>query len=522
MAHMKYARASVVRPHVSRDAWATVRTASASKAPGNLSGNLIARAAEFFGGPFDINKYLLTHATIIASVDAYAPQDAKLGSVMEDGRRVNRRFADFRVKTACDCYINNNLDAWSRPVIMKAHSTFVGAHNFVEHVQLEDLSKGRIIDAVARDIGDSVYVDILIATDKQHRDLVAAIESGKMGTLSMGCTVDGTICTKCGHWAADETEMCPHIKYQKGNTFFDEQGRQHRIAELCGHESLDPTGGVTFIEASWVEAPAFTGAVKRNVLVPNAETARRAYEILSSTPPEWSDDLQRKAASEVEPQEAVVVGKVADRREERIQQVISNMALAATPMGTDEFLAGWMDDEEVDAPAEDAPAEDAPAEDAPAEAAPAKSEDPLKGIEDELAQYMTDRLKKRFKDQITQSQGEEPSGMAPNETLAKQAAATRKIYLTGLKIALDSSRSDIELMDRVSRLNQTAGVVISRALYLAALEVGPLGQYSSNQKFEGACKQALKRNIEAQEMVALRRLSLLLNQQAVASKRSAK
>lgn len=143
------------------------------------------------------------------------------------------------------------MDSWDRDVLLKSYRTFIGSHNFVEHVQVEDLSKGRIIDAVARDIGDSVYIDILVATDRKHTDLVKAIESGQMNSMSMGCTVDFTQCTKCGNVAVDETEMCKHIRYEKGNTFFDEKGQQHRVAELCGHKTVDG-GGVTFIEASWV------------------------------------------------------------------------------------------------------------------------------------------------------------------------------------------------------------------------------------------------------------------------------
>lgn len=208
MPFSKYAYASVVQPHVSRAAWAKIRTAGRAAKQTKLPENLVDRAAAMFGGPFNIQNYLLTHATIIASVDTYEPSGIKLGSVTEDGFRVNRKYADFRIKTESDKYINNNLDSWSRPVILAAYPTFIGGHNFVEHVQMEELSRGRIIDAVARDIGDSIYVDILIATDRRHTDLVRDIESGEMGELSMGCTVDNTTCTKCGHVAADETEMC--------------------------------------------------------------------------------------------------------------------------------------------------------------------------------------------------------------------------------------------------------------------------------------------------------------------------
>lgn len=190
MAFMKYARAAIVHPHMTGRAWSQVRTAARAEA--DVSENLVQRASDIFGKPFNPNDYLLTHATIVASVDTYDPPGVKLGRVLDGGFRVNRKFANFRVKTGCDKYINNNLDCWDRDVLLKSYRTFIGGHNFVEHVQIEDQSKGRIIDAVARDIGDSVYVDILIATDRQHADLVEAIENGKMGTLSMGCFLPGT------------------------------------------------------------------------------------------------------------------------------------------------------------------------------------------------------------------------------------------------------------------------------------------------------------------------------------------
>ena len=190
MAFMKYARATVVQPHVTREGWKQVRTASTSEV--SLQENLIDRAGGIFKSPFDPKKFLLTHATIVCSVDSYTPEGMKTGSILDNGFRVNRRYPDFRITPETDKYINNNLDAWVRGVLLKSFLTFIGAHNFVEHVQVEDLSKGRIIDAVARDIGESIYIDILIATDRKHTDLVKSIESGKTSTLSMGCFLPGT------------------------------------------------------------------------------------------------------------------------------------------------------------------------------------------------------------------------------------------------------------------------------------------------------------------------------------------
>lgn len=189
MAFIKYASATVTQPYVTPKTWGKIRTASSDK---NIPASIVDQANTILGGEFNPDQYLLTHATIVASVDTYEPANAKLGSVEDNGFTVNRKYGNYRIKPECDKFINNNLDSWDRDVLLQSYRTFVGSHNFVEHVQVEDLSKGRIIDAVARDIGDSVYIDILVATDRKHTDLVKAIESGQMNSMSMGCFLPNT------------------------------------------------------------------------------------------------------------------------------------------------------------------------------------------------------------------------------------------------------------------------------------------------------------------------------------------
>lgn len=462
MAMMKYAKANIVQPHISRKGWAKVRTAA--KAAANVSENLIERASQIFGRPFNPADYLLTHATIVASVDTYEPPNVKLGNVMDGGFRVNRKFGNFRVKLGCDQFINNNLDCWDREVLKLSYPTFIGGHNFVEHIQQEELSKGRIIDAVARDIGDSLYIDILIATDRKHADLVEAIESGKMSTLSMGCTVDGTICTKCGHWAADDTEMCPHIKYEKGNTFFDDQGRQHRVAELCGHPSLAPTGGVNFIEASWVGTPAFTGAVLRNILEANAGTplGKAASAILSIPPEQWNVQTRRKAA--------------------------------ALAFGNDNFLAGWEDDDE-----------DAGG-DAPSESKPEGMDD----VEEDLVQHVKQRVVRRIKKDMDEKDREDamdlPASTQPNDNVVKQA-----MFKTALQMAVRYSSNDVDLMDKVASVDAEHGLAIDREFYLAATRLGSSEGYDSVEHFVRAIRAALGRKPSVAEAKVLMRLSKLIS-----------
>ena len=288
---LKYAKAQVVTPQLHGLEWDRIRVASGQK---RLDSSLKKKAEELLGEPFTPDRFLLTHATIVCSVDAVSVPNVKTGSIEEEGQSINRRSMLTIESPETDKYINNNLDCWSRGVIKRSYKTFVGAHNFVEHVKVEGLSKGRIIDAVMRDIGESIYVDILVATDRKHEDLVRQILSGEMNGMSMGCSVDFTICTKCGHVAADEPQMCRHVKYEKGNVFFDENGNKHRVAELCGHETTGETGGVTFIEASWVAVPAFKGAVARNTLEIPSSNANPQDEKLNEVPSQW---LSKSASS---------------------------------------------------------------------------------------------------------------------------------------------------------------------------------------------------------------------------------
>jgi len=258
MAFFRYAKAATVKPDINFSGWDEVR--------GHTANPFVDRAASkvVFRG-YDPSDYMLSHCTIIASVDTEQGH-GPLGRSIVDGFQINRRYADWLVTPNTSRYINNNNDCWERKMLLSCFKTFVGGENYVEHIQIPEMSRGKIIDAAARDIGDSIYIDILVATHRKHKPLIAAITSGQLQTLSMGCSVEFTICTKCGNVAYDETQLCPHIRWAKGNEYIDEFGNKRKIAELCGH--ISEPESVKFIEASWVANPAFTGAVLRNILSP--------------------------------------------------------------------------------------------------------------------------------------------------------------------------------------------------------------------------------------------------------------
>lgn len=258
MAFLRYANASTIKPDINFSGWDEVRKHS--------NPFLERSASKIVFQEYNPSDYMLSHCTIIASVDT-EQNGAPLGKHMVDGFQVHRKYSDWLITPKTSKYINNNHDAWEKKLLLACFRTFIGGENYVEHIQIPEMSRGKIIDAAARDIGDSIYVDILVATHRKHRELIGAITSGQLQTLSMGCQVEFTTCTRCGNVAHDETELCPHVRYAKGNEWIDEVGNKRKIAELCGHIEEEP-GSVKFIEASWVANPAFTGAVLRNILSP--------------------------------------------------------------------------------------------------------------------------------------------------------------------------------------------------------------------------------------------------------------
>lgn len=268
-------------------------------------------ASHIVGKPFNPGEFVLSHVTIVSSVTTEsAPKDAvpAISALVgggfdprtifnisgQGGFQPNRIYPDYRIVRNTQKFINDNNDAFSQGVLKKSYRTFVGAENFLEHVQIAALSKGKILDSALRDVGDSFYVDILVATDKFHEELCASILDGTVDKMSMGCDIVGSQCSCCGHWSTDDSNLCPCIRNFKGQNFIDLDGKPSRIGELCGHESIDPTGGVTFKEASWVEGPAFKGAVSRDILVlPEGTKPRSWHHVIPSN---WQGQTGKSAS----------------------------------------------------------------------------------------------------------------------------------------------------------------------------------------------------------------------------------
>jgi rubredoxin len=199
---------------------------------------------------FTPKKYIFSHATIVGGVEPEA----------ENGYRIRTEHSDL---------VNDNGNAWYNQVLLESYKSFIMAENYLEHVQIKQLSKGKILDAVAWVVEDkadlpTVFIDILVATNKKHVKLCNAIRDKSMNSMSMGCNITHFQCSRCGEvFEEDEGKSCRHIDYQLGKSFKDD-GKSYRIAEMCGVAGIPHS--CEFIEASWVATPAFTPAIRHDSL----------------------------------------------------------------------------------------------------------------------------------------------------------------------------------------------------------------------------------------------------------------
>ena len=207
---------------------------------------------------FNQQDFLFAHVTILASC-----------KVEDNG---------YRIVEPCDELVNANGNAWTNEVIQHCYKTFIGGSVFQNHLQIPSLEKGKILDAVLRPVNykgkngkeaDVWYCDLLTATSRKHEDLIEKIESGKLTTLSMGTVASKCTCSICGKIIGDDDKNCKHLENHLGQ-YVKVDGKPYKCAELIG--AIDPKTGeyipdsCHFIEASWVDHPAFAGAVVNELL----------------------------------------------------------------------------------------------------------------------------------------------------------------------------------------------------------------------------------------------------------------
>jgi hypothetical protein len=451
---------------------------------------------------------------------------------MVNGVQIDVKWPDYRIRPECHEIINNNGDAWERSLLLATYRTFIGAPNYLEHIQLPELSKGFIVDAIARDLGSTCYIDILVATDRKHTLLINDILAGQIDAMSMGCISLFTACTKCGNVAADDSQLCPCVMYEgKGTKFIDEDGMIHPIAELIGHVSVPNSN--QFIEASWVRNPAFGGAARRNILNPNQEAIAAKIEEAASI---------NKLRQDVE--DLVGIKKAASMRTAQDEpegggEEGGDLGDISPPPGEEGGEEGGLGDispppgEGGEGPPEGGPEEGAPKEDAPEEGAPEgePKEDKIEEFIAQAQEYLLQSIVKGLEKKLKPTPEDVGSVTVPGSTsdvgdfesgnnnlvganfdkrlqqlfsqypkLVKWASWAHKVvHLGGRQAIKASGMSPRDLIvlswieDTVRSYNYPSG------LYQVAMNVGPLEFYPTEASFLAACKINLGRTLTPKE-----------------------
>jgi uncharacterized C2H2 Zn-finger protein len=193
-------------------------------------------------------KFLLSWCTIVAGVERFKPGH---GFIHPHHSK----------------WLNENGNGWFNDLLLESYPSFIMAENYLEHIQVSRLSKGKILDAVAWVASSNkvptVFVDILVATNRKHRRLVEQIQAKKIKAMSMGCDVTHFQCSKCEKIYTDDDDRCHHVENSAGR-YFERDGAKLRIGEMCGVAGKPDT--CRFVEASWVVIPAFTPAIRHGDL----------------------------------------------------------------------------------------------------------------------------------------------------------------------------------------------------------------------------------------------------------------
>ena len=204
MARKHFANAIMSRQNVPFDEWMEVLR---NQNEGAVPRDHVHRIAKTVLRKCDPNQYLLSHATIVASVDTYEPKGVKTGRMMNRGIQIDVRYPDFRIKHDCLDLINNNNDGWNRSLLLSTYRTFVGAPNYCF---LPD-TKIQMADGTLSSIEDISVGDLVIGGSGQPKKVVhkhVRDYSGDIKLIYVGHRKNPICCTPNHPFAVMRNDDC--------------------------------------------------------------------------------------------------------------------------------------------------------------------------------------------------------------------------------------------------------------------------------------------------------------------------
>lgn len=205
----------------------------------------------------------------------------------------------FRAKAIKADEANSNGDYFSIEELLKAYKSFEGVPFFTNHNnQNVENARGKIIHAEWIPEEKSVYT--LAFVDREaFPHICRSIEEEYITGVSMGCSVEYSICNICENKAEKTEDYCSHIRERKGRTFSGKATnvRTGETKEFKNEPVFEYNYGIKFIELSAVVDPACPSC-RIQGLIKNDEIIKKVANIQNSIYMYRSASIEKKAGQE--------------------------------------------------------------------------------------------------------------------------------------------------------------------------------------------------------------------------------
>lgn len=189
----------------------------------------------------------------------------------------------FRAKAIEANIPNTNGDYFSEEELFRAYKTFEGVPFFTNHDnQNIENAKGKIIFAEWIPEEKAVYTIAFVDRDA-YPHISRSIEEEYITGVSMGCSVEYSVCNICGNKAEKTDDYCTHIRNRKGRKF---SGKATNVVTGAIKDFKDElvyeyNYGIKFIELSAVVDPACPSCHIQGI-IPNDDYLKRVANIQNS------------------------------------------------------------------------------------------------------------------------------------------------------------------------------------------------------------------------------------------------
>ena len=304
----------------------------------------------------------------------------------------------FRAKAIKADEPNSNGDYFSEEELLNSYKSFEGVPFFTNHDnQNVENARGKIIHAEWIPEEKAVYT-ISFVDREAFPHICRSIEEEYVTGVSMGCSVEYSICNICGNKAEKTDDYCWHIRERKGRTF---SGKARNVKtgetkEFSNEPVFEYNYGIKFIELSAVVDPAcpscrIDGLISNDDYmskVANMENALRMIRTAALEKNASQEEIQQLNQC-LETLEGIAVGLIQNRQQVEVDFASDLVGiLSELQKFTDELVGAGYGNVQggvpgaTDMPDAGMPAEGAPvpgAEGMPMEATPVAEETPLQG-----------------------------------------------------------------------------------------------------------------------------------------------